>query len=436
MRRTWSGHRPQAGLAAGALLALAGCGFEPSNAQLAWKLSPASEKALADAPKECAVLEHELTRLFGTPAAPQYGLPVKEDGRSEITKPRWGELALDNRRRFSSELAALDRGDFDPSASFDTAPELTRAWRELAAPSAPALQPAERIAKARALLVGWYPTLRDSSELYRQQCLHCHGVEGGGDGPTAATLDPRPRDYRKGIFKFTAVKEKARPRREDLVHLLDVGVYGTSMPSFLRLSAAEREGLADYVRLLAIRGEVEGLLVAAHADGDEIDAAKADESFATIWSKWRKARELFIAFDGVVPADTPALRARGKELYLDTKKGNCVSCHGEQGLGDGVLVWKIDPKGRRVPAYQDDWGFDVMPANLRTGIFRGGHRPIDIYRRIYAGINGGPMPGLGETKDAEGRPLLSGDDLWALVHYVRSLSERASDPSAGTGGAH
>ena len=57
-------------------------------------------------------------------------------------------------------------------------------------------------------------------------------------------------------------------------------------------------------------------------------------------------------------------------------------------------------------------------------MFRGGSRPIDVYRRIYAGINGTPMPGLGETKGADGEALLTGDDLWALVHYVRALAER------------
>ena len=431
MLRTKSGQRLEAGLAVAFLLALASCGFEPSNAELAWKLSKASEKSLADAPKERETLARELTRLFGTPAAPQYGLPVAENGRGELGSARWDELVQDNRRRFADPLAALERGEFDADLRFDSAPELTRSWRALAA-----LPPVERSAKARALLVDSYPALGDSSELYRQQCLYCHGVEGGGDGPTAATLDPRPRDFRKGIFKFTAVKQKARPRREDLVHILDVGVYGTAMTTFRRLSEAEREGLADYVRLLAIRGEVEGLLLAAHAEGDELYDAQADSSFAAIWGKWRKAREQFIAFDGVVSADTPAMRTRGKELYLDTKKGNCVSCHGAEGLGDGILVWKIDAQGRRVPAYQDDWGFDIKPANLRTGIFRGGYRPIDIYRRIYAGINGGPMPGVGESKDAEGKPLLSAEDMWALVHYVRSLSERASDPSSGAGGAH
>ena len=40
--------------------------------------------------------------------------------------------------------------------------------------------------------------------IYRKNCLHCHGVSGAGDGPTAPFLYPIPRDYRKGIFKFTS----------------------------------------------------------------------------------------------------------------------------------------------------------------------------------------------------------------------------------------
>ena len=51
--------------------------------------------------------------------------------------------------------------------------------------------------------------------LYRLHCLHCHGVSGAGDGPTAPFLYPRPRDYRKGLFKFTSTPDRrqADPRR-------------------------------------------------------------------------------------------------------------------------------------------------------------------------------------------------------------------------------
>jgi len=34
------------------------------------------------------------------------------------------------------------------------------------------------------------------------------------------------------------------------------------------------------------------------------------------------------------------------------------------------------------------------------------------------------MPAIGESKDAQGNLVLPPADMWALVHYVRSLSER------------
>ena len=64
----------------------------------------------------------------------------------------------------------------------------------------------------------------------------------------------------------------------------------------------------------------------------------------------------------------------------------------------------------------DEWGEDITPRNLTTGIFRGGRRPIDIYRRITTGIRGTPMPAIPD--------ILTEEDRWALVHYVLSLSER------------
>jgi hypothetical protein len=39
-----------------------------------------------------------------------------------------------------------------------------------------------------------------SRGLYREHCAHCHGITGDGAGPTAAFLNPYPRDYRMGVF--------------------------------------------------------------------------------------------------------------------------------------------------------------------------------------------------------------------------------------------
>ena len=38
---------------------------------------------------------------------------------------------------------------------------------------------------------------------------------------------------------------------------------------------------------------------------------------------------------------------------------------------------------------------NAIPRNLRKGIYRGGRRRIDIFWKIYTGIAGTPMPGLG-----------------------------------------
>ena len=69
--------------------------------------------------------------------------------------------------------------------------------------------------------------------LYRKNCLHCHGVAGGGRRADRAFLFPRPRDYRPGIYKFTSTNPvNAKPTRADLRKTLLYGLHGTSMPGF------------------------------------------------------------------------------------------------------------------------------------------------------------------------------------------------------------
>lgn len=38
------------------------------------------------------------------------------------------------------------------------------------------------------------------AEVYGQLCWTCHGPEGRGDGPTAATLSPKPADHTDGAY--------------------------------------------------------------------------------------------------------------------------------------------------------------------------------------------------------------------------------------------
>jgi mono/diheme cytochrome c family protein len=61
--------------------------------------------------------------------------------------------------------------------------------------------------------------------IYREKCLECHGTEGAGDGPLAASLRPRP----PGPF---ASGRAARAQEGDLYWWIKNGVAGSAMPAF------------------------------------------------------------------------------------------------------------------------------------------------------------------------------------------------------------
>ena len=109
--------------------------------------------------------------------------------------------------------------------------------------------------------------------LYRNLCAGCHGISGSGTGPLAQGLDPYPRDYRRGIFKFKRTASTLPPTDSDLHNVLVRGVPGTAMPSFRLLREVEREALVQYVRYLSIRGLFERAIIeeaAFELDEDEL----------------------------------------------------------------------------------------------------------------------------------------------------------------------
>ena len=116
-------------------------------------------------------------------------------------------------------------------------------------------------------------------------------------------------------------------------------------------------------------------------------------------------------------ADDAASRERGRRLYL-SDKGKCYTCHGIQGRGDGYQTEEFQKKKsgelytRR--GLHDEWGHSLLPRNLTLGQYRGGRRPVDLFRRVYAGIKGTPMPAFGKT-------ALTDKDIWDIVNYVMSL---------------
>lgn len=246
--------------------------------------------------------------------------------------------------------------------------------------------------------------VRRGRDLYNFHCAQCHGISGDGAGPAADFMYPRPRDYRKGIFKFTSTPYGAKPRREDLLRTITRGVPGTSMPSFRLLPERDREALVDYVLLLTHRGELETQLAMEAEFEEEIAADIVPELIDRVLERWRAAEnQLVHPLTPQPPEFTWQDIAAGKQAFLT--KG-CAKCHGEDGRG--ITAENIG---------KDAWGFATRAADLTSGLLHGGNRPIDIYRRIISGINGTPMPGFRNALQAEP------DAIWHLVAYVLYVAD-------------
>ncbi len=248
--------------------------------------------------------------------------------------------------------------------------------------------------------------LRHGAAIYQNRCTACHGVTGDGNGLAAEYLYPRPRDYRKGVFKFTSTPYGAKPRREDLRRTIRQGAKGTSMPSFAQLPDDELEAVLDYVLVLTHRGELELQLAVEAGNEDEVTDEAAEESITLIVDQWKRARQQGVWPLTKMPQYSQESVELGKKAFL-TEEAGCFKCHGPDGRGRTT---------DNAQGFSDVWGFKTRAADLTAGMFHGGNRPDDIYRRIFSGINGTPMPSF------EAKLSSQPDTFWHLVHYTQFIS--------------
>ncbi len=82
-------------------------------------------------------------------------------------------------------------------------------------------------------------------DLYAVNCVSCHGATGLGDGPTAPTLNPKPRNFHslQGWVNGSKVSQMYKTLQE--------GITGSAMASYNYLPPADRFALIHYVRTFA-----------------------------------------------------------------------------------------------------------------------------------------------------------------------------------------
>ena len=211
------------------------------------------------------------------------------------------------------------------------------------------------------------PSMERGRALFAQSCAACHGPSGGGDGPAAATLDPRPRSFRDP--EVTSMLSPVRA-----FSALTDGIAGTAMVSFSGLPDADRWSLAFYVTALrhdaaaVERGraaverapEMAGLDFTALADLRDVDL---DDRFAR-GGVARDDRGDTLAY---LRAAAPF---RSRDSLGDIRRA-LVAAKAAYGAGDATGARRA--RHLLTEAYLD--GFEPMEARLMT-------TAADLVRRI------------------------------------------------------
>jgi DMSO reductase family type II enzyme heme b subunit len=232
--------------------------------------------------------------------------------------------------------------------------------------------------------------LREQGQaIYFKRCSFCHGLLGDGEGPAAKYLDPRPRDFTLGTFKFRTTQSGELPTNEDLFRTVSRGLPGTAMQSFDSdlfkngLSEDERWAVIAYIKTFAEEFE-----------DPELDPVKTGKVISLPANR--------------APHDAATI-AKGKVVF---EKAKCWSCHGKLGRGDGNKEFR-----------KDDWGFPIRIRNVtHPWKIKAGSEVEDIYMRFTTGISGTPMPSFVKS--------LGEEDRWNLANYIKSLQHKLTSHQA------
>ena len=215
---------------------------------------------------------------------------------------------------------------------------------------------------------------RHGKALYERYCMFCHGQYGDGRGESADYLSPRPRDFTQAKFKCRSTPSGSLPLDQDLYDTISRGVHASGMPSWRPLLRQDRVDLIAYIK-----------------------------TFSPAFREEKPAAALPIPPG--LPTSAESIQ-RGAALFQSM---NCWSCHGKEGRGNGPSAASLT----------DSAGYPITPFDFTSGRrFKCGDSDEAIFRDLLTGLDGTPMPSFSDA--------MKPDQMWDVVHYIHSLSEKRS----------
>ncbi len=224
-------------------------------------------------------------------------------------------------------------------------------------------------------------------KVFTVQCTSCHGVNGMGDGAAAAALNPKPRNFKSGYWRYGGTPSK-------IFRTLTQGSPGTAMAAFTTLSVEDRYALAHYVRSIATptppQDTTEDINEAVKLVGTGATSASQEIPVDYAIEKMQMNDQI------VMPQEAKNMDHPGAFIF----KNQCAQCHGAAGQGAQISAVGVNP-----PVYMI-----TMPlAESKSGAMQS---ESTFMKMVSEGIPGRGMPGMAGYSPQE----------WTnLYNYVKTL---------------
>lgn len=244
--------------------------------------------------------------------------------------------------------------------------------------------------------------LNDGKSTYTEYCMPCHGVKGDGHGVAAKGLSVPPRNFKLGQYKFGRVVSGELPHDEDFYQILKKGLTGTAMLPW-DLSGQQMFNVVQYIKTFAPE-KWEG----------------ADKKLGDV---------IVVGKDPYGAAHKESAIQRGKEVFHVVAQ--CWTCHRSYATHselsqmsqkiNGSPMTDFDPDMYHVKLQPSDYDIATMPPEYTYDEIRTGSSVEEIYLRLNAGVGGTAM--------ASWKGVLQDDEIWAVSHYVKYLTEMKRAPA-------